>query len=247
MSTRPEFIKKVMLDQNYRFFQILNPRYEVVYASFDDITAEKAVERFEEFLQNVTTGQFIVLIYNKNERSTRGEPRSEPYSFEISVVQSVREPQPMAGIPATAQNPPGFPTSSDLLDRFLNSKDQAAQMNVDIAKLQLEMSMRDKVDEIRKEYEAKLAQLNQSSGINGVINSLLPELAPHLLGMVNSALVKTPINGIGEQTDKDKIVAAINILHRIDPNFVANITKLAELAQNRPEIYKMAISALDKF
>ena len=57
------------------------------------------------------------------------------------------------------------------------------------------------------------------------------------------------INGIGdapvmESLTTTKLNAAINKLMKLDYNFVANIEKLAELAENKPTLYKMAVNQL---
>ena len=47
-----------------------------------------------------------------------------------------------------------------------------------------------------------------------------------------------------ESLTTTKLNAAINKLMKLDYNFVANIEKLAELAENKPTLYKMAVNQL---
>jgi len=60
-----------------------------------------------------------------------------------------------------------------------------------------------------------------------------------------------PMNGIDEQvinnisTRREKMVGAVNFLMQHDPNFPENITKLSELAKNKPAIYTMAVGYLN--
>lgn len=46
-------------------------------------------------------------------------------------------------------------------------------------------------------------------------------------------------------TDKEKILAAINKLSKLDPQLADNLTKLAKLADEKPFIYKQAIQQLN--
>jgi hypothetical protein len=50
-----------------------------------------------------------------------------------------------------------------------------------------------------------------------------------------------------DQDVKNKVIASVNKLLEIDPDFAANIAKLAELAQTKPEVYKMAVQMLKNY
>lgn len=60
-----------------------------------------------------------------------------------------------------------------------------------------------------------------------------------------------PMNGIDEQvinnilTRREKMIASINFLSQHDKDFAENIAKLANLAQNKPLIYTMAVQYLN--
>jgi len=45
-------------------------------------------------------------------------------------------------------------------------------------------------------------------------------------------------------TQKEKLLEAVNTLIKLDPNFPENLAKLAELAKNKPSVYKMAVEYL---
>jgi hypothetical protein len=59
------------------------------------------------------------------------------------------------------------------------------------------------------------------------------------------------MNGIDEQvinnisTRREKMVGAVNFLMQHDANFPENISRLADLAKNKPAIYSMAVSYLN--
>jgi hypothetical protein len=45
---------------------------------------------------------------------------------------------------------------------------------------------------------------------------------------------------------KENIIAAVNKLVKLDPNFAENLNKLAELAEKKPFIYQQAVDQLKK-
>lgn len=47
-------------------------------------------------------------------------------------------------------------------------------------------------------------------------------------------------------SDKEKLMEAINKLIKHDSNFVANLSKLADLAEKKPYVYKQAVEQLNK-
>ena len=47
--------------------------------------------------------------------------------------------------------------------------------------------------------------------------------------------------------DKEKILAAINKLVKLDTNFAANLEKLAHLAEKKPLIYQQAVKQLSNY
>jgi hypothetical protein len=59
-----------------------------------------------------------------------------------------------------------------------------------------------------------------------------------------------PMNGVTSEVEsnvsdrKAKMVNAVNTLMKLDPDFPENISSLATMAQNKPEMYKMAVTYL---
>jgi hypothetical protein len=45
-------------------------------------------------------------------------------------------------------------------------------------------------------------------------------------------------------TQKEKIITAVNDLIKLDPNFPENLQLLVNLAKNKPAVYKQAVSIL---
>jgi len=98
------------------------------------------------------------------------------------------------------------------------------------------------LDRVTKDYEDKLTSDRK---IEGIIGSVLPAIG---LGGNGIAGFSQTINNeqvMEKETSKEKIVKAINSLLENDPNFVENITKLAELSKKNKSLYELAVKQLN--
>jgi hypothetical protein len=75
---------------------------------------------------------------------------------------------------------------------------------------------------------------NSINGISGIMSSMTQE--PHQ--DINNLSTNTMT------TQKEKIIAAVNQLVALDPNFPDNLELLVNLAKNKPAVYKQAVSIL---
>jgi hypothetical protein len=85
--------------------------------------------------------------------------------------------------------------------------------------------------------------------ISGVSSLFKKEAVAPMHGIRSEDMM--PMNGIDEQvinnisTRREKMIGSVNFLMQHDANFPENISKLAELAKNKPAIYSMAVSYLN--
>ena len=125
-----------------------------------------------------------------------------------------------------------------------------------------------------KEKDDLIAKLQENEGKSKGMGAIIDRLGEHLadpnvlVGLISgvSQIFKKdvvapmhgirsedimPMNGIDEQvinnisTRREKMIGAVNFLMQHDANFPENISKLAELAKNKPAIYSMAVSYLN--
>jgi LytS/YehU family sensor histidine kinase len=75
---------------------------------------------------------------------------------------------------------------------------------------------------------------NSINGISGIMSAMTQE--PHQ--DINNLSTNTMT------TQKEKIIAAVNELIKLDPNFPDNLELLVNLAKNKPSVYKQAVSIL---
>jgi hypothetical protein len=125
-----------------------------------------------------------------------------------------------------------------------------------------------------KELQDRIAKMEENEGKSKGMGAIVDRLGEQfsdpnvLLGLISgvSQLFKKeavapmhgvrsedmmPMNGIDEQvinnisTRREKMIGSVNFLMQHDANFPENISKLAELAKNKPAIYSMAVSYLN--
>lgn len=259
--TSPEFIIDVMREQDLRYFTIVDSEYRLQYQQWQPISLEESITRLKKFIDHCSTNTiFRISLYNTNERLKDGTPKRDGLTYEVMITESLREKQKMAEIPS--QTPmmgldgyvdkaysAGAMGAIDL-DRYLSTKDQILQLQLKIQQLEMEKkyiedkSARD-LENLRNEYERKSSKEERIMGIAS-------QFFPMMVGGNQS-----PMNGFDTDTDvimdkktetpKDKVVKSINFLMQHDPDFVINISKLAELAEKKPMVYKMAVQQLNQF
>jgi hypothetical protein len=75
------------------------------------------------------------------------------------------------------------------------------------------------------------------AGINGITG----------LAGVDTAELNEVINNLQTKdmdTQKERVIKAVNTLLQLDTNFAENLEKLANLAKTKPEVYKQAVNIL---
>jgi|GEM_PF-1177845 len=256
--TTPEFVISTMKEMDAKYFTIHDTNFRLVYHQWQNVSIEESIKRFKNFCENAATNSiFNVGVYTSNLRLKNGEPKEEGLTFEIQIPNKIEASQERKQM--GMGNPydiTGF--AGDLyqagtkgaidLQTYLASKDEIMRLNMEIQQLKMENRyLTDKtsseIDRIRREYDDKLSS---DKKIEGVIGAVLPHL-----GIGASTLGLSGINGIAtnvEQevmTTKDKVINAVNVLVKNDPNFATNIEKLAKLAVEKPAIYAMAVQQLN--
>jgi hypothetical protein len=109
--------------------------------------------------------------------------------------------------------------------------------------------------DLQDRLEKMEAEKEKSTGMNGVLSTLGenfkdPAVLMGLLAGVGNLFKKPevmPMNGITSEVDinvserKAKMVNAVNTLMKLDSEFPENVSMLAKLCENKPEMYKMAV------
>ena len=255
--TTPEFVMDTMREMDCKYFTIHDPNYRLMYQSWQNLPIEQVVGRFKKFVDSLSTNTlFRVTIYESNERLKNGEPKHDGMSYEVMKTDSLRDApqeshsaeQGMGGFDGFVHKAYNAGSMGAIdLDRYLSSKDEILGLKLQIQQLQNEIRyLQDKhnmeLQMVRREYEDKLSSDRK---IEGVIGAVLPHMGG-MFGMGGNGI--NGINGVeAPASPKEKVLAAINELMKLDPDFVNNITALAELAKSKPMVYKMAVQQLKNF
>jgi hypothetical protein len=105
------------------------------------------------------------------------------------------------------------------------------------------MEFEHKLEALRLEYKDKQKE-------TFLDNPNVQAALMNILGMWgNNGVIKTqgnpPINGTEILDDKTRLQEALKRLLKHDNDFINNICKLADLAENNPSTYKMAVNFLN--
>jgi len=268
----PSFIIDTMKELDYRYFTILDSNYNIVYQMFQPVSLEDAVKRMKKFLENASSAMYRIHIYPTNEKLKNGEPKSQGFQYEIMLTESLKGKQEdpsefnvgnqnqNQGLNGMGQYMDNIMTNGNAmmggvgLDKYLGEKDKIMELQMRIQQLEmdkryLEEKLERREAELKKDFESQMSTENR---IQGIINNVLPTFM--------SGFQQSPMNGVAnaftqnsqpnmnnannQPSPKDKVIAAVNTLMKLDDNFPENIEKLAKLKEEKPAIYEMAVQYL---
>jgi len=259
----PNFIAETMKDMDMRFFQVEDNYGRTVYQQFQNISLEEAIKRYKKFIENCSTNSsFNITLYQSNERLRNGRPKEEGMTYEVLVTENKpKENRPIDGYYGRGGGM-GMGNVDEIaemtyragsmgaidLDRYLSAQNEITRLNMEVAQLRMDKKyLEDKhdmeIERLKREYEEKLGS---DKKIEGIVGTILPHLG--LGGMGGEGMAGIPMNGINgvtENSPKERILSAVNQLIKLDPNFPDNIEKLAHLAKSKPAIYQLAVKQLN--
>jgi hypothetical protein len=240
--TNIKYLYDLMDKEKFIFFTVYdNKNSPMRDQGNENYTVQDAKEDLEQFLQ-YNSGVFRV----EFRRAKNNGPTTKNYSFTIDNLKSDREP--VSGI----GNFDGGVTMDYM--SIINAKDDK------IEKLQSEM-FANMMAAMNKQHELQMeamkTELSKDKGNDGLITAAMGALSGMFGGGSNMALsgfdsmelptIETPRKTENMLVDdnKQKINNAVVRLIKSDKDFANHISKLADLADESPLIYNMAISKLD--
>jgi hypothetical protein len=255
----PNFVIEQMKDLDYKYFVVEDMAGNPVTHSWQVLPTDRAIERFKSFLKNCSVGSsFVVYIFRTNERLKNGEPArtNTPMRYEIFINEPYGQEnrQGMNGFDGMG-NPMDIATNmyragalgSIGLDTYIGAKDEILMLKLKIQQLEMENRYlqdrhQSELDRVTKDYEDKLTSDRK---IEGIIGSVLPAIGLGGNGIAGFNQTTNNQEVMEKETSKDKIIKAVNSLLESDPNFVENITKLAQLSKKNPAVYELAVKQLN--
>jgi len=266
------FIISQFESEKYRYFAVYDEDGDRVYTQNDLIDVEAAINKLRSFFKD-NQGYFTIRVFSKklsdkNNLIARDNSTIAKYNVEVTTPVLPMGVNGLSGMGGNSMLPPDDPRSNapnmfQLLGAMSQVEQNMKLMEKDHAHYREMKELQDRIAKM-EENEGK------SKGMGAIVDRLGEQFSdPNvLLGLISgvSQLFKKeavvpmhgvsrddimPMNGIDEQvinnisTRREKMVGAVNFLMQHDANFPENISKLADLAKNKPAIYSMAVSYLN--
>jgi hypothetical protein len=245
--TKLDYIISMMAEQPmFSYYAIHDGNDNVIYDQQNDTwDSPKAIKEIKNFFAN-NEGIFTVTLRNKRIKTGNGYRELGAYT-----VVNMPEMQPQGALNGVEASIPinngTFGSSSDIqaLIAQMQKKDERIQELIHSNFLAL-------MDEKNKQFELRMEMMKaEKSDPNAPFNqAALQALTglfggggmPQINGLGDVPLTAIVLNGNDTQ---QRINLAVRKLLKIDDNFVIHIEKLAKLAEQKPQIYKMAINQLN--
>ena len=242
--TNIKYLYDLMDKESFKFFTVYDhkgsPMRDQCNENYSVDDAKNDLKQFLEFNSGVFRVEF--------RRSKNNTPTTKNYSFTIDNI--IQDPQDVSGIGNT-----GMPMDMMAVIRANDDK---------IDRLQSEM-FANMMAAMTKQHELQLKNLEQSyakadDGNDALMQTAISALSGMFggganigvsgLDTVTPEIQETQIHTTTENNMVDdkrkKINNAVVRLIEGDLDFAENISKLADLCENNPMIYKMAIQRLDQ-
>ena len=266
------FIISQFESEKYRYFAIYDEDGDRVYFQNDLIDVETSVNKLRNFFKD-NQGYYTIRVFSKklsdkNNLIARDNSTIAKYNVEVSMPVLPQGVNGLTGMGGNPLLPPDDPRSNapnmfQLLGQMSQVEQQMKLMEKDHAHYREMKELQDRIAKMEEEG-------SKAKGMGAIVDRLGEQFSdPNvLLGLISgvSSLFKKeavvpmhginrdemmPMNGIDEQvinnisTRREKMIGSVNFLMQHDANFPENISKLAELAKNKPAIYSMAVSYLN--
>ena len=255
MAVSLDYIKEVMREQDLKYFTIRDSEYRMQYEQFQPISIEESIKRLDNFFNHAKDSIYHVFVYKVNTLKADGTPKTQPYEYEIMLTNSIKGNEQVQ-ISGTMNGFGGSGAQGVPLDNFLSSKDEIMNLKLKIMELEMKMSNMQQIHdrEIERMKQDHEKAMSSESRIQGIVGQIAPMFGfgggtgVNGIAGVDTAELKEVINNISTEntmdTQKERVIKAVNTLLQLDTNFAENLEKLAILAKTKPEVYKQAVNIL---
>ena len=254
MAVSLDHIKEVMREQDLKYFCIRDSEYRMQYEQFQPISMEESLRRLDNFFNHAKDSIYHVFVYKLNTLKADGTPKTQPYEYEVMLTNSIKGNENVQ-ISGTMNGFGGSGAQGVPLDNFLSSKDEIMNLKLKVMELEMKMqnmqAMHDReMDRVKQDHEKAMSSESRIQGIVGQIAPMFGFGGGAINGIsgVDTAELNEVINKLSTEntmdTQKERVIKAVNTLLQLDTNFAENLEKLANLAKTKPEVYKQAVNIL---
>lgn len=139
-------------------------------------------------------------------------------------------------------------TAHDGSFSFTLHEDAEVYGSNDVATRMMEMDRRLKEIEEGKDLEEEptgiIGQILNHPALETVLPMVVPRIMDLIFGKSNVEPVAAHATMAGVEDDEQKLAEALRILRQADPGLPDHLTKLAKIAQEKPDQFKMLLSML---
>jgi hypothetical protein len=171
---------------------------------------------------------------NRQEKTAGGSTQSLTYTLQLGGAH-MGAPAPNQSNAATLQ---GIGAIRESIEQTFNARLEA---------MQKEWEHRETVRQLTERINGLEVALKERDPMTEYGMKMLEQFGPGILGsLFGGQPTAAAIHGTVEQDDIDKRAeAAIVRLLKIDPDFITNLERLADLAENNHGMYTMAVGILN--
>lgn len=220
-----ELILEKVQKENLPFYQILdNDGKTIIDENNDpDVSAHEAVKKMQDIFDNITGTVIIKLCSRSKEDKAKGGPARN-----ITLTTKIPDTSNNSNIQGIGSVSPNIAEIEARLEEKYNQKLEAYKREQDLL----------------RRIEKLEAEKNEGSDVD----KYLPLIAGIFGNQMPVPLAGNDpnINGPGNEVH-ERINNAIKILYKNDKNFVSNLEKLAQISQNNPLVYAVAIEKLKEY
>lgn len=263
--TSVNFVISQFESEKYRYFIIFDEDNDPVFVQNDLIDQESALAKIRNFFRD-NNGFFSIKVFNKkltNPKNRAEQDKNLVTKFNVELTHKLVDSVNLShghsgGYQGFGSLPADDPRSNapnlfEIVGRMGEVTTQMKLMEKDHQHYREVKELQDRLEKMEQEHQ-------KATGMNGVLSTLGEQFKDPsvLLGLLAGVgnLFKSPqqnvmpMNGVSSEVEsnisdrKAKMVAAVNTLMKLDPDFPENIASLATLAQTKPDMYKMAVQYL---
>lgn len=239
-----DYILDIAKNRKMRSFFIRDGRGDVVFMADTPAGAEDRFNELKHFLDH-NTGVFKVEMrdtYGKGQYA-QARQRQSILIGDFEIMLDKPKTQGVSGLDIMGEVTGGI-SGYQVIRGYEEQVRELSNQNI---RLQNKIDLlEDKLERVKEMHDRELADAKSSDKrIMNYLNQFGSVLNPMPgSGNINGTETKTETKTMN--TDKEKLVAAVNRLIAADDNLAEHLTKLADIAENDPGTYQMAIGFLNK-
>ena len=226
---KPERVIKLMREKNFPCYVLSDGKNEFDTQLNEKMSVSEAAERLQEALSEVSGNDVSIEIAPNVAANGKLAGKGKMFFERVDLS---------GGQGATSKQVSGISGFNDagMMKALLDK-------NLDLEKRLIEAEAQKKIDALTNRMEQ--LEKGEQGGINGIFNNLLQNeaiqqvVAGWLMNATGMAPPTSHLNGVNADVD-----ACIERIMKVDVNFGQNLSKLADLAEQNPNKYFMAVSML---